>query len=170
MKALIVVDCQNDLIMPGGALAVPDGDKIIPVINELLSIFELVIFTKDRHGADDAVYSFETDFYKDLDFSKCKKDFYIFKKNFYSAFIDTSLQEFLEEKKVTDVYIVGLALDEAVKETAIGAVAIAGFKTIVIEDASRPKNEDINKTLQDFKEYGVYLIDSWELDLFNLVK
>ena len=48
MKALIVVDVQNDFC-PGGSLAVKDGDKIIPFINDISPDYELVIFTKDDH-------------------------------------------------------------------------------------------------------------------------
>lgn len=51
MKALIVVDIQNDFL-PGGALAVKDGDQIIPVVNELMPKFDLVVATKDWHPAD----------------------------------------------------------------------------------------------------------------------
>ena len=47
-KALIVVDMQNDF-MPGGALAVPNGEKIIPVIRKLLPYFDLRIATLDWH-------------------------------------------------------------------------------------------------------------------------
>lgn len=49
MKALLVVDIQNDFI-PKGALGVPDGDKIIPIVNKLLDKhFDLIIATKDWH-------------------------------------------------------------------------------------------------------------------------
>jgi len=48
MKALIIVDVQNDF-MPGGSLAVPNADKIIPVINQLQEYFELIIATQDWH-------------------------------------------------------------------------------------------------------------------------
>jgi nicotinamidase/pyrazinamidase len=48
MKALIVVDVQNDFL-PGGALAVPEGDRVIPVINQLSSEFNLVFTTQDWH-------------------------------------------------------------------------------------------------------------------------
>ena len=51
MKALILVDIQNDFL-PGGALAVPDGDKIIPVVNELLPRFPIVVATQDWHPAN----------------------------------------------------------------------------------------------------------------------
>jgi nicotinamidase/pyrazinamidase len=51
MKALILVDIQNDFL-PGGALAVPDGDKIIPLANRLQAAFPLVIATQDWHPAN----------------------------------------------------------------------------------------------------------------------
>jgi len=48
MKALVLVDIQNDFL-PGGALAVPKGDEIIPVANKLQNYFELIIATQDWH-------------------------------------------------------------------------------------------------------------------------
>ena len=51
MKALILVDMQNDFL-PGGALAVPDGDKVIPVANKLQAAFPLVVATQDWHPAN----------------------------------------------------------------------------------------------------------------------
>ncbi len=50
MKALLVVDIQNDFC-PGGALAVPGGDEIVPVVNKLIDIFDSVIQTQDWHPA-----------------------------------------------------------------------------------------------------------------------
>lgn len=51
MDALILVDIQNDFL-PGGALAVKEGDQIIPLVNELQPYFELVVATQDFHPAD----------------------------------------------------------------------------------------------------------------------
>lgn len=48
MKALILVDIQNDFL-PGGALAVHDGDRVIPAANYLVDRFETVIATQDWH-------------------------------------------------------------------------------------------------------------------------
>lgn len=50
MKALLIVDVQNDFC-PGGALEVPNGDKIIPVINKLSQKFDVVVQTQDWHPA-----------------------------------------------------------------------------------------------------------------------
>jgi len=51
MKALILVDIQNDFL-PGGALAVPNGHEIVPIVNELVNNFPLVIATQDWHPAN----------------------------------------------------------------------------------------------------------------------
>jgi len=109
MKALIVVDIQRDFL-PGGSLAIKDGDLIIPIINKLLPEFELVIFTKDWHpvdmkafasnhknkkpfdkykvnGVEDTLWPDHciqntpgAGIHKDIKFEYVKKDFYIFKK------------------------------------------------------------------------------------------
>lgn len=49
--ALIVVDVQNDFC-PGGALAVPDGDSVVAVINRLMGQFEHIVLTQDWHPHD----------------------------------------------------------------------------------------------------------------------
>ncbi|MDE3067156.1 MAG: bifunctional nicotinamidase/pyrazinamidase [Verrucomicrobiota bacterium] len=48
MRALVLTDLQNDFL-PGGALAVPDGDSVIPVANRLQPLFPLVVATQDWH-------------------------------------------------------------------------------------------------------------------------
>lgn len=48
MKTLIIMDAQNDF-MPGGSLAVPNGDLIIPAINSKMKDFDLVVATQDWH-------------------------------------------------------------------------------------------------------------------------
>ena len=50
MNALLLIDIQNDF-MPGGRLAVPDGDAIIPLVNTLQPQFDLVVASQDWHPA-----------------------------------------------------------------------------------------------------------------------
>ena len=50
MKALLLIDIQNDFL-PGGRLAVANGDAIIPIVNALQPQFELVVATQDWHPA-----------------------------------------------------------------------------------------------------------------------
>ena len=51
MRTLIVVDVQNDFIA-GGALAVPGGGEVVPVINALQAGFDLIVATQDWHPAE----------------------------------------------------------------------------------------------------------------------
>lgn len=51
MKALVIVDIQNDFC-PGGALPVKEGDRIVPVVNDLQEHFDLVVATQDWHPPD----------------------------------------------------------------------------------------------------------------------
>jgi nicotinamidase/pyrazinamidase len=51
MDALLIVDVQNDFL-PGGNLGVPEGDKIIPVINNLQKKFQLIVASRDWHPAN----------------------------------------------------------------------------------------------------------------------
>ncbi len=48
MNALIIIDIQNDFC-EGGTLEVPNAKEIIPIINSLSKLFELVVLTKDSH-------------------------------------------------------------------------------------------------------------------------
>ena len=50
MKALIIVDVQNDFVS-GGALAVPEGGRVVPACNALAKSFDLVVATQDWHPA-----------------------------------------------------------------------------------------------------------------------
>lgn len=63
MKALLLIDVQNDF-MPGGALAVPEGNQIVPIINKIQHKFDLVLATQDWHPAGHA--SFASTHGKDL--------------------------------------------------------------------------------------------------------
>lgn len=57
MSALILVDIQNDFL-PGGALAVPEGDKILPVIDQLLQCsFDLIVASQDWHPQQHASFA-----------------------------------------------------------------------------------------------------------------
>lgn len=50
MTTLLIVDIQNDFL-PGGALAVPRGDEVVPVANRVMPAFDLVVATQDWHPA-----------------------------------------------------------------------------------------------------------------------
>ena len=57
-QALLIVDVQNDFI-PGGALAVSEGDLIVPIINQLQEKFQHVIATQDFHPSDHGSFAIQ---------------------------------------------------------------------------------------------------------------
>src|SRR5258708_11730280 len=179
MKALLIVDVQNDFC-PGGTLAVPEGDKVVPVINGLMDSFPLVIASKDWHPKDTVHFKKwpphcvqdtpGADFHPKLNASKIKKIFLKGTRNKddgYSAFEATSadLTEFLKKEEVTDLYIVGLATDYCVKATALDADKV-GFEAFVVEDAVAAVNKnpgDGEKALREMAHAGITLIRSDEI-------
>ncbi|MCA9074860.1 MAG: bifunctional nicotinamidase/pyrazinamidase [Planctomycetaceae bacterium] len=60
MKALLLVDIQNDFL-PGGALAVAEGDKVVPVANRLMEQYDLVVATQDWHPVDHLSFASQHD-------------------------------------------------------------------------------------------------------------
>lgn len=51
MKTLLIIDVQNDF-MPYGSLPVPEGDKIVPIINRIQPKFDLIVAAQDWHPQD----------------------------------------------------------------------------------------------------------------------
>jgi nicotinamidase/pyrazinamidase len=203
MKALILVDIQNDFL-PGGALAVPDGDAFIPVANQLQAAFPLVVATQDWHPANHGSFAAShagkqvfqqielnglpqtlwpvhcvqntkgADLADGLDRNRIAK---IFPKgtdagiDSYSGLFDnghrksTGLGEWLKEQGVTEVFVCGLATDYCVKFTALDAAQM-GFKTLLIEDASRGVNlrpDDVKNAVEEMERAGVAVVQSAEL-------
>lgn len=163
-KALLVVDVQNDFC-PGGALAIPGGDKIIPRINKYIKIFSKkklpVFFTRDWHpkntghfkkfGGVWPVHCIQNTkgaaFHPKLKLSKgailLYKGIYPDREG-YSAFeaetqSGMSLLNLLELFGIKEIYVAGLATDYCVKFTTHEAIK-AGFKVKILSDAVRGVN------------------------------
>jgi nicotinamidase/pyrazinamidase len=56
MKALLLIDIQNDFL-PGGSLAVPQGDDVVHAANRLAARYDCVVATQDWHPADHASFA-----------------------------------------------------------------------------------------------------------------
>lgn len=76
----------------------------------------------------------------------------------------TDLDEILKAAEITDLYVVGLAYDFCVKHTALDAVE-HGFKTFVIEDATKSAADSAEECVNDLREKGVVIIRSDSEDL-----
>jgi len=157
--ALIVVDVQNDFC-PGGALAVKDGDKVIPPLNALVDAFTTsnlpVCFTRDWHPPDHSSFrenggpwpshcvrsSRGAGFHPDLHVPKnalvvskaTEPD-----KEAYSGFQGTDLSSTLKRMGVTELFVGGLATDYCVKNT-VGDALREGFLVNVLTDCVRGVN------------------------------
>ncbi|MGH2760825.1 MAG: nicotinamidase [Actinomycetota bacterium] len=150
--ALIVVDVQNDFC-PGGALAVPEGDDVVPVINRLMPLFRHVIATQDFHPPGHSSFSSRggpwpehcvqdtpgAGFHPDLEISHADE---IVQKGTdpatdgYSGFAGTDLADRLRARGVERVVVTGLATDYCVRATTIEAIE-HGFEAVVLTDAIR---------------------------------
>jgi len=182
MNALIVVDVQYDFL-PGGALAVNDGDAVIEIINSIRDRFDMTIFTQDYHPVNHCSFkanggiwpvhcvqgthgaAIHTDLLRGNDV--------IVQKGLntdidsYSGFFDnekktkTGLDSILKQNKADTVYICGLATDYCVKYTAIDAVG-EGYTTILVKNASRGVNVnpgDVNNAIAQMKMLGIEITD-----------
>jgi len=165
MKGLLIVDVQNDFC-PGGALAVPAGDKVVPVINTLLNRFDVVVASKDwhpkrtRHFEKWPVHCVHNtagaEFHPGLKSEKIEQ---VFLKgrgeedDGYSAYEATNLdlEQYLREKGVDELYVTGLATDYCVKASTLDGLR-RGFIVYVVKDAVAAVNvqpEDGEKALQE---------------------
>jgi nicotinamidase/pyrazinamidase len=160
--ALIIVDVQRDFC-PGGALPVPAGDQVVPVLNEYIKLFKKAnartFATRDWHPPNHISFrayggpwpphciqnSEGAEFHPDL---KLPEDTYIVSKAMdpskesYSGFDGTLLNATLKERGVTRVFVGGLATDYCVKNTVLDAIE-RGFETVLLLDAVRGINANL---------------------------
>jgi len=196
-NALILVDIQNDFL-PGGSLAVKNGDEVIEVANKLMDEFDHIIATQDWHPENHKSFAannaknigdiidlnglsqfmwpdhciqntFGAELAKNLNKDKIQKIIYKgtdLEIDSYSGFFDnghlksTELDNYLKEKNITDLYIMGLATDYCVKFTAIDAVDL-GYNTFLIKDGCRGveiNKGDIKNSLKEMQKKGIHLV------------
>lgn len=160
-RALLVIDVQDDFC-PGGALPVPEGDRVVPVLNAYIARFQAanlpVIATRDWHppvtkhfkdygglwpphcieGTPGAAY------HRDL---RLPPETIIVTKgddpdvDAYSGFQGhtddgRSLEQVLRDLGIVHLYVGGLATDYCVRATVLDALK-AGFRVTLLEDAIR---------------------------------
>ncbi len=160
-KALIVVDVQNDFC-PGGSLPVPEGDKVIPQLNNYIQLFKAarlpIIASRDWHprvtkhfqayGGIWPVHCIQgtkgAEFHPEL---RLPPEAVIVSKGMdpeqdsYSAFQavspeNISLADLLKRQNIEELYVGGLATDYCVKHTVLDGLR-NGFKVTLLEDAVR---------------------------------
>ena len=171
---LIIVDVQNDFC-PGGALAAPKGNDIIPVINELMDHFPFIVASKDWHPAQ--TIHFEkwpvhcvratagAAFHPHLDVKKINEVFLKGTGNSddgYSAFEATNhdLSHWLTQHNVDTVYVCGIATEYCVFSTAMDALK-SGFTVKIILEAVaeiEAQEGDTKKSFEKMEAAGIELV------------
>ena len=202
--ALIVVDVQNCFV-PGGSLAVKEGDQIVPLINQIAKAFQNVVLTQDWHTADHVSFASQHQGKKPFETVKlaygtqvlwpdhCVQGTegaaivsginiphaqLVIRKGFhrdvdsYSAFMEadrkteTGLAGYLKGRKISRVFVCGLATDYCVAWSALDGRKL-GFQVDVIEDASRgiDLNGSIAAAWKDMAKAGVKRIQSSDIEM-----
>jgi nicotinamidase/pyrazinamidase len=184
-SALLLGDIQVDFC-PGGALAVPDGDAIIPIVNDCVRFFHSrgfpIIAVRDWHPSGHASFkeqggpwpvhcvqgSWGGQFHPNLILpsgcliiSKATDP----KREAYSAFEGTSLEQHLRDRGIETLYITGLATDYCVKNTVLDARRL-GFRVLVLEDAIRGIDAapgDCARAIQEMKTAGAFFAKAADL-------
>lgn len=155
--ALLVVDVQRDFCS-GGALAVPEGDGVVPVLNAWIAAAErggaALVFSRDWHPADHCSFqphggpwpphciqgSPGAAFHPELHVPA--KAWIVSKgterdREQYSALEGTGLSERLRDAGVRRLWVGGLALDYCVRASVLDACR-AGFEVHLLVPATRP--------------------------------
>lgn len=183
-SALLLIDLQNDFC-PDGSLAVPEGDQVIAIANQLMPYFKTIIATQDWHPHNHS--SFESlwpvhcvqgtrgaQFHNELILNHITK---IIQKgtdntiDSYSAFYDnqhlknTGLTQWLRENHIATIYVMGLATEYCVLYSVMDAIA-DGFNVYVITDGCRGIDlhaGDVAAALNKMQEKGARLISSKQI-------
>lgn len=165
-KTLLVVDVQNDFC-PGGALAVPEGDRVVPVLNRYVDFFykkNLPIFaSRDWHPEETKHFTDsggpwprhciqESEGAKFHPGLRLPEKAVILSKGMgpeedgYSVFEafdsrNNSFSKILESLGAAELYIGGLATDYCVKQTVLDALK-RGFRVKLLMDATRGVSQE----------------------------
>lgn len=192
--ALLLVDIQNDFT-PGGALTVPEGDRIVPIANWYARLFERrglpVIATRDWHPAKTTHFqewggiwpphcvqgTKGADFQPQLslpDHTVVVSKGMDPEQDSYSAFQATTsdgqlLADELKARGVERLFVGGLATDYCVRASVIDALK-SGFQAVVLEDAIKGIDlnpGDIARAVAEMEEHGARTatLDTVEMEL-----
>ena len=166
--ALILIDIQKDFL-PGGALPVPEGDKVVEPANRYIELFlkagASIFATRDWHPPNHISFKGQggpwpphcvqnSEGAKFADNLKLPPEVFIINKgdrpefDAYSGFQGTVLKELLEERGVRRIFVGGLATDYCVLNTVLGGLNL-GFEVFWLSDASKGITPEGEKRAED---------------------
>ena len=181
MRALVVVDVQNDFC-EGGSLAVAGGTDVARAISQHVAEggFDHVVATRDHHVDPGAHFSDTPDYvdswprhcvvgtggvelHPDLDTSRVEA---VFDKGEYAAAYSgfearsggVALAEWLRDRDVTEVEVVGIATDHCVRATALDAAAEGFATTVRLDLTAGVARSTVDAALVQLAAAGVSLV------------
>jgi len=176
--AVLVVDVQNDFC-PGGALAIADGDAVVPVLNAWtaaagkrgLPVYASRDWHPRRHPSfRDQGGEWPPHCIQDTDGARFHPDVELpddavvvtkgvrFDQDQYSAFDQTGLAHQLRSDGVERLIVGGLAQDVCVRATVLAGCQ-AGFEVILLTDGTRPVDPAAGeRALREMAEAGAVLV------------
>lgn len=181
--ALLAVDVQRDF-EPGGALAVPHGDEVVPVLAACIEEFirrDLpIIASRDWHPRDHCSFQAKGGPWPphcvadtpgaELDpalglpaGAKILDKAQTAEKDAYSAFEDTELHTWLSQKGVHRLFIGGLATEYCVQNTASDALR-HGYEVVLLQDAIRAIDSAAGKkAIEELRDNGAVICQSGKI-------
>jgi nicotinamidase/pyrazinamidase len=176
--ALLIVDLQRDFC-EGGALAVPDGDAVVPIIEDWVKRAVAqgipIYASRDWHPPQHVSFeqqggpwpphcvqetegaAFHPGFEPPGDFVPVIKGTRL-DRDQYSAFDDTGLAADMRRSHVERVWVAGLAQDVCVRASTLDALK-EGFEVLLLKDATRPVDEGKGaRALEEMKAGGASIV------------
>ncbi|KAG9456120.1 hypothetical protein H6P81_000628 [Aristolochia fimbriata] len=174
--ALLVIDMQNDFILPGSPMYVAGGEAIVPSVMEIIRVARergmLVVWVVREHdplGRD--VELFRRHMYGDgkakptsngtkgaelVDGLVIKEGDYKLVKTRFSAFFATNLQSLLRSNGIEDIVVVGVQTPNCIRQTVYDAVALDYKSVTVIIDATAAAAPEVHiANIYDMTNIGV---------------
>lgn len=175
--ALLIIDMQNDFVMPGGSLPVPGARDIIPGVVDILTLFRkahLPVFHVLRlHRASGVdVEITRREIFRRTPFAVEGtrgaavieelvpiEGEYRVKKTRMSAFFDTDLDLMLRTLGIDSLFITGIQTPNCIRTTAFDAMAY-NYQVFLVRDAVTAKNREIHEAnLFDMQNIGIRIVD-----------
>ena len=181
-SALLIIDMQNDFVLPDSPNSINGSYKTIPVLASVLDRFRNTdapvfhIVREYRQDGSDIEKFRYTDFISGNKYAvpgslgceiveeltPIEGEYRIVKKRF-SGFMNTELEFMLRRLGVEEVVITGIQYPNCIRATAFDAVAY-GFDVTVLTDATSAKSNDVAKAnIIDFQNVGIKCVTSKEL-------
>lgn len=175
--ALLIVDIQNDIMLPTGKLPVDSvqANRVIKVANEIIqsidpNIIE-VIYIANEFESSNWIRNLFTNFavLKGTQGAELDSRLNRINQNFYTksqrdAFSNLQLDQYLRQKNVNNLIIIGVYAEHCVLSTVRGALQ-RGYKVTIVSDAVASKNDkDLRKAFDTYNSIGVSLLSSKELN------